>query len=819
MVHLLPHFEHLASPFAQFVELVTASNDKSVMVPEILREIGRLDAKDLARDTSGTRYTAAFLTELAERAPKAVLESLSVLFPLLDGESYTMRNAILSVMGSIVARILVTDRSEHGLQTRDQFLDILQQRLYDTSAYVRSRALQVWATLTAENAIPLARRPKLMAEVAGRLEDKSSQVRKQALQLVTALLVNNPYGPQLSLPELRDQLADAKAKLAALTNDDADDHADDKRVPQQQQQEEEEEEKEKGDDEEDEPQTPDTSVVESEATEAEPMDTEPMDAEPTVESDTNAVAVAEQRVRVAYYRDAVLFAEQIEHVITVACQLLGSKNISDIAEAVNFFVACEKFGVQGAAVGVRKMLALVWAKETAAKEALLAAYDELYLQPAKDAGKARSAIIARNLISLTAGCNLGDLTSFEELLRTLMATDRIDASVVDVLWDVFSKRIPNVTDEQSRGALLILGMVAKASPEIVKENISLLVAESLGPRAATDLLLVRHACVALQSLCTPPTTAAAASTAEPERLAESHSLFGKLLQAVTTPAVLEAAAPAPHWHAAVEQVINTVYRLAEHPDSICADLLARLAAPCFGADAPASGSALPLERLLFAVGHTALKQLVHLDYIETELKRRHQLQDEKNEKLKANTKTKKKQAAGEEDDDDMGVGGATAEDEEAEMMHRIAERELVLGDTLLAQYVPVVLAVCQHLDQYQSDRGLMTAATLTLCKFMCTSSVFCEEHLPLLFTIMRDSKVAAIRTNCMIALGDLAFRFPNVLEPWTSHLYGRLRDTDTRVRKTALMVLTHLILNDMVKVKGQISEMAVCLEDSESRIR
>ena len=32
------------------------------------------------------------------------------------------------------------------------------------------------------------------------------------------------------------------------------------------------------------------------------------------------------------------------------------------------------------------------------------------------------------------------------------------------------------------------------------------------------------------------------------------------------------------------------------------------------------------------------------------------------------------------------------------------------------------------------------------------------------------------------------------------------------------MVLTHLILNDMVKVKGQISEMATCLEDKDARI-
>ena len=46
----------------------------------------------------------------------------------------------------------------------------------------------------------------------------------------------------------------------------------------------------------------------------------------------------------------------------------------------------------------------------------------------------------------------------------------------------------------------------------------------------------------------------------------------------------------------------------------------------------------------------------------------------------------------------------------------------------------------------------------------------------------------------------------------------RLSDESTKVRQTTVTVLTHLILNDMVKVKGQISEMAFCLEDPERRI-
>ena len=46
----------------------------------------------------------------------------------------------------------------------------------------------------------------------------------------------------------------------------------------------------------------------------------------------------------------------------------------------------------------------------------------------------------------------------------------------------------------------------------------------------------------------------------------------------------------------------------------------------------------------------------------------------------------------------------------------------------------------------------------------------------------------------------------------------RLQDSEPLVRKNTLIVLTHLVLNDMIKVKGQISEVALVLEDSDKSI-
>jgi condensin complex subunit 1 len=49
-------------------------------------------------------------------------------------------------------------------------------------------------------------------------------------------------------------------------------------------------------------------------------------------------------------------------------------------------------------------------------------------------------------------------------------------------------------------------------------------------------------------------------------------------------------------------------------------------------------------------------------------------------------------------------------------------------------------------------------------------------------------------------LTNFSARFPNEVEPWTPKMYARLHDESVKVRSNTLTVLTHLILNDMIKV-------------------
>ena len=65
-----------------------------------------------------------------------------------------------------------------------------------------------------------------------------------------------------------------------------------------------------------------------------------------------------------------------------------------------------------------------------------------------------------------------------------------------------------------------------------------------------------------------------------------------------------------------------------------------------------------------------------------------------------------------------------------------------------------------------------------MCDLLTTSlpspsSTLCDKYLQLLFTVLEKSPEPTIRANTIIAAGDLTFRYPNLIEPWTPYLYAR----------------------------------------------
>ncbi|CAJ0830350.1 1237_t:CDS:10 [Entrophospora sp. SA101] len=212
-----------------------------------------------------------------------------------------------------------------------------------------------------------------------------------------------------------------------------------------------------------------------------------------------------------------------------------------------------------------------------------------------------------------------------------------------------------------------------------------------------------------------------------------------------------------------------------------------------------------LSQLIFIAGHVAIKQIVHLEAIELEWKR----QKVELGKHKSSTNSI---------DDELEQVTGTSEDDIYEVLMYIREQELLYGsDSLLSVFGPLVVHICSINKSY-NNQMLQVVSTLTLTKFMCVSSKFCEDNLQLLFTILEKTNDPTIKCNIIIALGDMTVCFNNVIDQHINYLYNRLSDDNTLVKKNALMVLTHLILNGMIKAKDQLIEMHKCLGDDDQRI-
>jgi condensin complex subunit 1 len=132
--------------------------------------------------------------------------------------------------------------------------------------------------------------------------------------------------------------------------------------------------------------------------------------------------------------------------------------------------------------------------------------------------------------------------------------------------------------------------------------------------------------------------------------------------------------------------------------------------------------------------------------------------------------------------------------------------------------VRCIIHYCQHAVNFSQNQILRTSAALSLSKMMCVSMKFCESNLLLLLRMLETSRDPNIRSNIAIALGDIAVCFSTLIDENSDRLYKGLSDSDLIVKKDSLMVLTHLILNGMVKIKGQLGEMAKCVEDEDRRV-
>jgi len=535
-----------------------------------------------------------------------------------------------------------------------------------------------------------------------------------------------------------------------------------------------------------------------------------------------------QKLLVKFLSDSVKFSQTINSSLPNVAMLLGSKQSTDILEAIEFFVRAFEFGLINAMLGVRKMLSLIWSREPTIKDAVVGAYKRLYIDVENAKSRNGHVVIARNLLALISGATLGELTSLEKLVGELVESRDLGKGVFTVLWEYFTGVLPDASPEKARGAIMLLGMCSQSEVSIIASNVQVIIDHGLGEKGMEDLRLAQHSCEALLRMA--PSKLKQDDPNPPTKMLKDCFLFQRLEILLIEGVDKEENS---HYLPMAQNALALIFLMGESPDSFAGDILKRICEKVKSAQSDVEGQpkvpTFLLRRLCFLAGHVALCLLNFLDVsVFTELKRRNTLRElkaKKDDEKKRNEKKKKRASLAHAletprtggEDDEMGCVGAEADDAEAEFIRNVCEKEILSTECLLGSLASLLITVCSNPSRY-TDSDLRSSASLALSKFMLVSSDFCEKNLQLLFTVLEKASEPVIRGNLIIALGDLSNRFPNTVEPWTPKMYARLHDEDSGVRTNTLTVLTHLILNDMIKVKGQISDVAFCIVDGNERI-
>ncbi|XP_055595244.1 condensin complex subunit 1-like isoform X2 [Uranotaenia lowii] len=924
-LQILEQNESSIAPIAAGVMLLYEEFNIATIYPVLIKELIERLGIDAA-DAQTARHFSQFLVELGTLAPKLIIPHLSTLSEELLGlESYVVRNCVLQIMGeAIVTELTSEELSDELKETRDEFLQDLFNHTMDVSAHVRSKVLQIWLHIQGQNAVPLSWQHQVLERAVERLEDKALLVRKNAIALIKVFLEHNPFSAKLSLAELRAQYEEADKKLQDIRNQMVEQDSALKQI------------------EEDwEDQKVQMYPIFSEVLSNEnSSEDKPPESEGTMEdvevlmrdigsmidgqrykdlihlaikvdfaignSETRKELNVEQQClyyltvlknyyvncrrgknlseefqkienEVNFLKDSIRFSEIVSDAVPKLQDMLMSKSQSDVYEAIDFFTSAYLFGIKGTECGMQQMLYLVWSSDAEKRSSVASAYKRVLLDVDLQ-GRAKHVKVVRNLCQFMINLSMGHYTAMEVLVKDWVESGDLDTNMIQVMFEIYTKKLDNVNDAESRQALQLLIMVSAAKPSVVSANQSLIEKIGFETRGRKDYRIF----TATLSLLINSIPKLKDGVKYYKRYDADSASVEKVIEIFTK---LFFNSKVSNFDSIGTKTFDFVYKMVNTPDLVSQNMLvtiyeklqsmatalnnpsasddhrltqssqipgstqdeqSRLSQISQGKQSSATLPTFLISRFVLIIGYVAMREMIYLDIdVYGNLKYRQELKDElKNQKKKtaAQNKTNKRATANmsinvsasnalkrlsgtggakeqEQPEEEELLSGATAEDTVAEEITFICETEMLYSkESLIARFIPTIIEVCKYPNRHKDDL-LQKCTVLTLIRLMSVSSSFCETNMPFLMNILQHTKNNQIKCNIVIGLSDLTFRFPNVIEPWTSHMYATLHEKNVELRLTAVKMLSNLILHEMIRVKGQISDLAMCIVDSVPEIR
>lgn len=852
-----------------------------VMIDQILN--------GLDNDTSdGTvvKNISAFFTELGNTAPTLVMPFIrEIASDVLNLESYQLRICILQLMSEIlISELNGEELTQDEKDMRDEYLDHIFAHMLDVNAHVRSKSIGLWTQMKKDDTVPLIWLSPVLKQAVGRLEDKSSIVRKNSIQLIKSFLERNPYAAKLSLKELKERYEEKVKELSDLRNKMNEEAEKIDEVNQ------------KWEETIVEMKPHIIKILKRESIEDERI--RPEDCENLFEKfqkmieekefkrllllvrkaeelngnwgEISAMDELTSQIYIAmllksYYllqsscknyeedykkvenavrflEDSLEFSKIVVSAVPKLKELLMSKTESDVAEAIDFFTSAFMFGIKNTESGMRQLLYLVWSVSKDKRGPVRDAYKQVLFTTDLQ-GRAHAVKATFNLMRFIENLTFSQFVAFEELAKEFVESEDIDNQMIQVMFEIYTKKLDNVTNNDSRLALKLLVICSNIKPLIARANVDLI--ENLCfSKDGDELKDSRIFTLTLEFLMNinadKEDEIHSRLDGDNKKVVNVLEMFRKYFLNDTSECFDEVCT----------KTFQYIYKMCDLPNVISQDLikglweeLTKISQNLEGAEVPDDENpisqavilsqqnpidtldtmlALPVKlaaRFIFMIGYVAMKELIYLDVdVFSNLKYRQEVTDLKKNKKKnprlsgarpstmnmssaSAVKRKSMMPHPEDDENEEDVVGQPNDDVFAEQINLICEKEMLFQkDSIFRRFIPMITDILRQPNKYNHPL-LQRSGLLALIHFMSVSSQFCDANMQFLMNVFQRSKDIDLKCNVIIGMSDLTFRFPNVIEPWSGQLYSTLYEENRDLRLTSVRILAHLISHEMILVK------------------
>ena len=838
IVNLIYGQEDLVTPLSEFiVQCLSGESNLNRMAIDIIQEVSKTVFEDNSFESQGLRNVAKFLIFLSERSSKIIYNNITTLLQFFDCGSYIIRNAIVEMMGFVIINFLCKLDDVNDVEVRNNynkakinFIELLLKRIYDKSPYCRAKVLQTFEKLCEKNTIDIGTYLKLLIEATGRLKDEKSIVRKRAISLIDKIIsmyiiiykcdhFYNRDEIKVMIDVYRQKIAEKEEKIKFLEKDD-------KLNPENKEQN-------------------------------------------KAEKDILNEEISKNDELIDYFKSFYEVLDNIDQVVPCVTQLLSSRTVSDVQESIDLFLTLHHYRVESSEKGIRKMLVLIMKNENSIKKKVIDAFSEIYFND----DKYTKEIQAAGIIHFCSQLNYSEYTCVDELFKNLLEQKRIHKDVFKEIWKILIKNpkneIKNINAKdlsdlkakikqielESITAMRIINIASNYKPEIIRINsdsyikklTSILNVESNQQINWSSVKFGLEGLVKIYQTNKDPTKNCLIQIAK-----SLVRTYGKSNN---------------DWFIAAKEFIDTIFKLFTEPEQMSQYLIIKLSMPFFATNdeeqnketkdkfktqniypqAPSDLSSsvngeytpnkvslsfntmtpLKLAQLIFVVGHIALNMIIYGENLEATIKKKFN-QKEKSKSASSNKKKKNKDNKDNKDnEEDINniVGGQEAEvDLSISLIHKIIDEDLLVNN-LISKYVPMITTIAKATlkcksEELESNMLLYKSAIMSYCKLMLINPDFCKNNISFIFDLLNNDEIPSdLKLNVCLSFGDLVNRFPNIMITEVSKFFEGLHSPHKEVVKYTLTVISHLVLNDMLKLKGEVVDICMLLDHKDPSIR